>query len=124
MQRWRAEGVPVAEIARRLGRSRQTLYNWTKTKTEATAGRRRGSKLDEFLRYIESRLETFDLPATVMLGELRARGYTGKITILREVVARIKARHVQRVVDRFETEAGRQAQKCAGSGIALWDLRM
>lgn len=107
MQRWRGEGVTVAEIARRLGRSRQTLYNWKKTKTEATAGRRRGRKLDGVLPYIESWLETFDLPATMMLGELRARGYTGKITILREVVARIKACDVQRVVDRFETEPGR-----------------
>lgn len=110
MQRWSAEGVSVAEIARRLGRSRQTLYNWEETKPEATAGRRRASKLDRFMSYIESRLETFDLPATVLMRELRERGYTGKITILREAVARIKARHVRRVVDRFETEPGRQAQ--------------
>ena len=35
--------------------------------------------------------------------------------ILRDYVAGIKARHVQRVVDRFETEPGRQAQVDWGS---------
>lgn len=110
MQRWSADGAPVAEIARRLGRSRQTLYNWKKTKAEEAVGGRRASKLDGFMGYISSRLERYDLPATVVMREVRERGYTGKITILREAVARIKAQHVQRVVDRFETEAGRQAQ--------------
>lgn len=110
MERLLREKVPVAEIARRLGRSRQTVYNWRKAKEANRERRQRASKLDAFKSYIESRLERFDLPATVLLQELCAQGYQGGITILREVVAAIKQRHVQRVVDRFETEPGRQAQ--------------
>lgn len=110
MQRWRGEGVTVTQIARRLGRSRQTLYNWEKERREPNEGRRRVSKVERFLGYLESRLEKFDLPATVLMRELRERGYEGGITILRDVVSRIKARQVKRVVDRFETEPGRQAQ--------------
>lgn len=53
-------------------------------------------------------LERFDLQATVLLKEIRAQGCDGGITILRDYVATIKDRPVQRVVDRFETE--RQAQ--------------
>ncbi len=107
------EGVPIARIAERLGVSRQTIYNWKKREedgqAEAEPGPRK-SKLDPFRDHIASRLERFDLPATVLFREILERGYTGGITILRELVAEIKAIHVQRVVDRFETEAGRQAQ--------------
>jgi len=110
MRRQIAEGVPIAEVARRLGRSRQTIYNWLAAKEEDSSPQRRPSKLDPHRAYIESRLERFDLPATVLLEELRERGYEGAITILREHVAAIKTRHVKRLVDRFETEPGRQAQ--------------
>ena len=55
-------------------------------------------------------MESFDLPSTVLLDELREQGYGGGITILRDLVADIKDRHVTRLVDRFETEPGRQAQ--------------
>ena len=110
MLRLLRESVPIAEIARRLGRSRQTIYNWKNATEENGEKPHRASKLDAFSTFIESRLESFDLPATVLLRELVARGYAGGITILREVVAAIKSKHVQRVVDRFETEPGRQAQ--------------
>lgn len=107
------EGVKIAEIARRLGVSRQTIYNWKTTEAEGVSEKdrpRRASKLDPFRNYIESRLDRFDLPATVLLREIRDMGYTGGITILRQLVASIKDRHVRRLVDRFETEPGRQAQ--------------
>lgn len=108
MKRLLSEGVPVAEVARRLGRARQTIYNWIDRGPAAKHGR--PSKLDRFRAYIESRLERFDLPATVLFRELHRMGYDGGITVLREIVASIKQRHVQRLVDRFETEPGRQAQ--------------
>jgi len=107
------EGVPIARIARELGVSRQTVSNWIAPERAGVTEhrrRRRTSKLDPHRAYVESRLERFDLPATVLLRELRKRGYTGGITILRELVASIKRRHVVRIVDRFETEPGRQAQ--------------
>lgn len=104
------EGVHKAEVARRLGLSRQTIYNWLKQGIEKAKEIARESKLDPFKSYIENRLERFDVPASVLLEEIRRQGYDGGITILRDYVAAIKDRHVQRVVDRFETEPGRQAQ--------------
>ncbi len=104
------EGLSKAEIARRVGRSRQTIYNWLKQQAAPSKTRRRPSKLDPFKSYLKSRLERFDLPATVLLPEIRKQGYDGGLTILREYMARIKAREVRRLVDRFETEPGRQAQ--------------
>ncbi len=105
------EGLAKAEIARRLGRSRQTIYNWLKQESAPPSPKRqRASKLDPFKSYLKSRLERFDLPATVLLREIRKKGYDGGLTILREYVAEVKAREVRRLVDRFETEPGRQAQ--------------
>jgi transposase len=107
------EGMPIAQIARTIGVSRQTIYNWKRSLEQEgpePESRVRKSKLDPYREYIATRLERFDLPATVLLREIRSKGYTGGITILRQLVASIKAVHVQRVVDRFETEPGRQAQ--------------
>ena len=112
MQKMLRDKVPIAVIARQLAVSRQTIYNWKDQmdREEESEKKPRPSKLDPFRAYIASRLERFDLPATVLLREITAKGYTGGITILRERVARIKAAHVQKVVERFETEPGRQAQ--------------
>ena len=111
MHRFLDEGLSKSEAARRLGRCRQTIYNWLQEEHEALPPKaRRRSKLDPHKPYIESRLQLFDLPATVLLEEIRAKGYEGKITILRDFVAGVKQREVRRVVERFETEPGRQAQ--------------
>jgi transposase len=109
------EGVPKAQAARQLGVSRQTVYNWIAKEKEEAEPKQRPSKLDPFKPYIESRLARFDIPATVLLREIRDRGYGGGITILREFASEIKSRHVRRLVDRFETEPGRQAQVDWGS---------
>lgn len=120
MQRLLREGVSLSGIARRLGRSRQTIYNWLKTGEKEPEPARRPSMLDPHVPHVESRLEKFDLPAPVLLAELRERGYTGGITILRELMARIKARHVRQMVDRFETEPGLQAQVDWASCGTIW----
>lgn len=115
-----SEGLSKAEVARRLGCSRQTIYNQLARGDDEEAPRRRSSKLDGFVKYVQSRLERFDLPATVLLTELRERGYDGGLTILRELVASIKDRYTQQVVDRFETEPGRQAQVDWASCGTIW----
>jgi len=114
------EGMSITEVARRLGCSRQTIYNNMDQEIDEVEPRRRPSKLDDYRKHIEMRLERFDLPATVLLREIREQGYEGGITILREAVAEIKDRHVQKVVDRFETEPGRQAQVDWGSCGTIW----
>jgi transposase len=72
--------------------------------------RKRGSKLDSYKAYINSRLEDFDLPATTLLREIKEQGYEGGITIVKEYTREIKKEKVRTITERFETEPGRQAQ--------------
>jgi transposase len=105
------EGEQIATLARRFGLSRQTVYNHLARATAApTPGPRRPSALDPFRDYLRTRLESFDLPAPVLLRELRTRGYTGGLTILRDAMRPLKAEQIRRVTERFETLPGRQAQ--------------
>jgi transposase len=105
------EGVAKAAIARRFGISRQTVHNHLKRSGPFPKPRaKRGSKLDPFRKYVRARLEKFDLPATVLFGELKKLGYRGGLTILREFVRPLKEEFTRRVTERFETLPGQQAQ--------------
>ena len=107
------EGVSKKGIAERLGVSRQTVYNHlNRKKGEPFPKPRPGrpSLLDPFKKYIEARLERFDLPATVLFEEIRKDGYQGGLTILRDFVRPLKQELVRRVTERFETLPGQQAQ--------------
>ena len=108
------DGLSKAEVARQLGRSRQTIYNNLKA-DPGKSPTPRPSKLDPFKPYLTERLSRFDIPATVLFAEIRKRGYSGGISILRDFVSQFKDRQVRQVVDRFETEPGRQAQIDWGS---------
>jgi len=101
-------GMQVSQIATNLGVHRSTIYRWVNDK--GLPKTIRPSKLDPYKEHISARLRRFDLPATVMIREILDMGYTGGITILKEYMHDIKDEHVRRLVDRFETEPGRQSQ--------------
>lgn len=105
------QGMMKSRIAATLGVSRQTVYNHLR-RTEPFPKPRgqRTSKLDPHRSYIRARLEAFDLPAVVLLRELRARGYAGGLTILQDFVRPLKRALIRRVTERFETVPGQQAQ--------------
>jgi len=105
------EGMPIAGVARQFGVSRQTVYNHMRREGPYEGPRKpRESKLDPFKDYVRSRLERFDIPATVLLREIRERGYSGRRTILGDFVHSLKRQKVLRLTERFETEPGLQAQ--------------
>ena len=105
------QGESKAIVARRLGVSRQTVYNHL-GKSEQLTGEQstRASKLDPYKNYVSQRLERFDLPATVLLREINQQGYAGGITIRKDFVRPLKYEKVRTLTRRFETEPGRQAQ--------------
>ena len=113
------EGLSKTAIAARLGVSRRVIYHWLATgqltRDLAQPVRRtsapRPTKLDAFKAIITDRLATYpELSATRLFAEVRAAGYAGGVTQVRDYVARVRPRPEPEPVIRFETPPGHQAQ--------------
>ena len=109
----RRQGLSISAISGMTGFDRKTIRKYLAQGeiTPRVAPRpKRGSKLDPFKGYLEERLRAGVWNATVLLRELRARGYGGGYTILKDYLRpkRISAGEV--AVRRFETPPGHQAQ--------------
>lgn len=98
------QGVPKAEITRQYGVCRETGYNHLNRESSGLKPRkRRPSKLDSYKDYNRTRLEGYNLPATMLLRKIVVMGYEGKLTILRDFVRPLKRELTRKVVERFET---------------------
>src|SRR3974377_1718403 len=109
------KGGSIRGIVRRTGVSRNVVRRFLRSAQGLRdRGRaRRPSKLDPCKNYITERLRAAApkrIPATVLLVELRARGYQGGITILKEFVAGFLPEKRDDPLIRFETEPGQQMQ--------------
>lgn len=115
------EGVPKSVLAERLGVSRRTIYHWIETGQldreldgEPVRYRPRPPvprKIDPYRAIIVARLEEFPrLSAVRLFREIRAAGYTGGYTQVKEFVRRVRPRPPREPLIRFETPPGHQAQ--------------
>lgn len=114
-------GLSKAEVARELGVSRRTVYHWIGTGqldreldgAPARYGPRPpvARKIDPFRGVIDARLTEFPkLTATRLFAEIRAAGYAGGYTQLKEYVRQVRPAPAPDPVVRFETPPGQQAQ--------------
>lgn len=107
------QGKGVREIARELGVSRNTVRRYLRGAEPGYSERgKRPCKLDPHREYVRERLAAAApdvIPATVLLRELRVRGYTGGISQLKAFMAPLRRPAVEPVV-RFETPPGKQMQ--------------
>jgi transposase len=114
-------GLSKAEVARELGVSRRTIYHWIGTgqldRELDQAAVRYGPrppvarKLDAFRGIIDARLSEFPrLTATRLFAEIRAAGYAGGYTQVKEYVHQVRPAPAPDPVVRFETPPGQQAQ--------------
>ena len=109
------QGFSIRHIARELGISRVTVRRYlrndeppryVRTKTKP-------SLLDPHKDYLLGRLRKLpELPATVLLRELKERGYRGQITLIKDFIRPFRAerRRLQELTVRYETTPGEQAQ--------------
>lgn len=111
------QGMSIRAIARHLGCSRKTVRRYIRMGDAASSSRYstrapRPGKLDPFKSYINERIEAARphwIPASVMLQEIRERGYTGGYSMLTAYLLPLKQPPVEPVV-RFETKPGEQMQ--------------
>lgn len=128
------EGLSKSEISRRLDVSRDTIHRLIRTgqldrdlDTEPvryTSRRPVPRKLDPYRALIVARLEAYPrLSAVRLLEEVRAAGYAGGYTQVKEFVRRVRPREAPEPVVRFETPAGHQAQVDFGEFKFPWGKR-
>jgi len=104
------QGLSIKAIARRLKISRNTVRKALREGPPRYERPQRASKLDQFKDYLIQRLTDFpELCAITLLEEIKALGYTGGITILKDFTAPYRVRRREPIV-RFETAPGVQAQ--------------
>jgi len=115
------QGVGKAELARRFGVSRRTVYHWIETEqldrdlddavVTYTPRPPVVRKLDAYRGIIQERLQSFPrLTAERIFEEIRAAGYAGGYTQIKEYVRQIRPRPIEEAVRRFETPPGFQGQ--------------
>ena len=114
-------GLNKAEIARELGVSRRTVYNWIEggqldrdldnAAVQYTPRPAVECNIDAFRPIIDMRLAEFPkLTATRLFDEIRSAGYAGGYTQVKEYVRQVRPAPVPDPVVRFETPPSHQAQ--------------
>jgi transposase len=108
----RRQGLSITQISTLTGYDRKTIRKYLKTPKLPRYGPRpkRGSRLDPFTAYIEERLSAGVWNAVVLLAELKARGYQGGYTTLKDYLRPRRHEAACVAVRRFETPPGQQAQ--------------
>ena len=128
------QGVGKTELARRFGVSRRTVYHWIETgqldRDLDDASVRYGPrprvsrKLDGYQGIVAARLSDFPLlTAQRLFEELRASGYAGGYTQLKDYVRQVRPQPPVEPLVRFETPAGFQGQVDFGTFQLPWGRR-
>jgi transposase len=115
------QGLSKTEVARSLGVSRRTLYHWihggqfdrdldnapVRYRSRPPVAR----KIDQYREMIQARLAEYPkLSATRLFEEVRAAGYPGGYSQVKEYVREVRPGPPADPVVRFETPPGLQAQ--------------
>jgi transposase len=110
------EGWKIETVARRFGVHHSVVRRAIASDREGGGAPPAPSVLEPFKAYVVERLTDYPaLTATRLLLELRDRGYTHSVTILRRYVAKVRAPRAKKAYLRVETEPGEVAQVDWGS---------
>lgn len=106
-----ARGEAVSAVARAYGLDRKTVRAWRRRgQYAARSARPVVSQLDAFRTWIAARAPEVDYNASVLHRELRERGFTGSVIIVRRALVPLRAVATPTATVRFETAPGEQGQ--------------
>jgi transposase len=104
-------GVYLCDIAQQLGVHPKTVRRaLQRGGPPRRRGGRRGSLLDPYRPVVDQLLTEGVWNAVVIWRELQAKGYPGRVSVLRDYIRPKRALRPSRATVRFETEPGRQLQ--------------
>lgn len=114
------QGKSIRQISRMMGVSRNTVRRRLRSEEAPVAATRlrKITKLDDYRGYLQTRIASARpewIPATVLFEEIRAMGYSGCITTVRNYTRTMKPAARPDPVVRFETDPGQQMQVDWGS---------
>ncbi|WP_206919927.1 IS21 family transposase [Alicyclobacillus suci] len=106
------QGKSLREIARETGFSRNTIRKYVRSgmAVQVQPRARRGSKLDAYKPLIDEWMDAGLFNCQVMLQRLRAQGYAGGMTLVKDYVQQFRPPKRQKATSRYETKPGEQAQ--------------
>ena len=109
------QGKSIRQISRELGISRNTVRSRLRAEQVpiAETRARKPTKLDNYRGYLQARIASAKpdwIPASVLFEEIRAQGYSGCVTTVRNYVRTMKPASRPDPVVRFETDPGQQMQ--------------
>jgi transposase len=128
------QGLTKTELAERFGITRQTIHRWIRDgeldqdlDAEAVRYGPRPPvprKIDPYREIIRSRLAEYPrLTAKRLFDEIRAAGYPGGYTQVKEYVRSVRPKPPEEPVVRFETPPGHQAQVDFADFVLPWGRR-
>jgi transposase len=104
------KGKSPYRIAKEQGISKNTVKKYLKAKEVPAKSHKRGSMLDPFKSQIDQMIGDGIYNCVVILESLRAQGYMGGKTIIKDYVHAFRPPKTVPAVPRYETLPGRQAQ--------------
>lgn len=109
---FKKQGLTISQISALTGFDRKTIRKYLNEPQTPRYGprSRKGSQLEPFHPYLETRLAQGAWNAVVLLKEIQAKGYVGKMTVLSDWLKPLRQQAAQVAVRRFETAPGHQAQ--------------
>jgi len=105
------QGLSISEIAKRPDTTAGQCASISIQIPPVTKSRSpKANKLDNYKDYITQRLNSYPLTASRIYREIQEMGFTGKYTIVKDFVRKIRTKLGVSAIYRYENKPGKQAQ--------------
>ena len=106
------QGLSIKAISRKTGFDRKTVCKYLNITSvpEPKKRAKKASKLDEYNDYITTKLHEGPYTASRLYREIQEMGFTGKYTIVKDFIRKVRPEYGVVAVLRYETKPGVQSQ--------------